>query len=567
MLSGARIATLVAFFAIAAIVSFAAMDRWRAGSPSATLVPDGPESNNRFVVTEAPPQSMLHRGDRVEIDDRRAVATWQFHSLAVGSVLNVRRMSPGTPQILGDPIVPSRAPHYASIVVVIQAMFLAIAALIATRGRSSGSLSLAWLFALLVLLFNPTTPAWPDWLVLVYDVLGAPLAIAAFLCATDFASRFAGDPDARWARRIRRIAFIAGGIAIVANLGLAVQMLSSPTTPLAAQYASSASILAEVLFFLAALWFAFAKAPVEERQRVRWVASALAVGIVGLVAEIIGSAVGISEPARDLPLILLVAMPIGCAYAILRYRLLDIAFVVNRATVFGITSLLVLSALAIVDYGLTKLLGSWLVDHGTSVQLAVALVIGIATRPLHARVDTIVDDVFFRQRHDTERALRRFANDVAFIDDANAVYRRTVQTVSVAAGLSCTLFVTVQREIAVAASSDERHPPPAVDHNDAALVRLRATREPVDLHELDTSLAGDFGFPMFARNRLVGVLICAGKSNGAAAYAPDELDAIGAVARAAGLALDLLRIENLERELERFRYRSHDQSASTDPSR
>jgi hypothetical protein len=58
---------------------------------------------------------------------------------------------------------------------------------------------------------------------------------------------------------------------------------------------------------------------------------------------------------------------------------------------------------------------------------------------------------------------------------------------------------------------------------------------------------------MFARNRLSGLLVCDGKAAGPAAYAPDELDAIAAVANAAGLALDLLRIESLERELEALR--------------
>jgi len=233
--------------------------------------------------------------------------------------------------------------------------------------------------------------------------------------------------------------------------------------------------------------------------------------------------------------------------------LLDIAFVLNRATVFGITSLLVIAALALVDWGLQTLLGSWLLHTGLYVQLALALAIGIATRPLHDRVDAFVDDVFFRQRHETERTLRAFARDVSYIDDAKVVLDRTVETVARAAQLRCAMLLMTGDGLATAAASGEAEAPTLVDRNDAAVVRVLATREPVDLHRVDTALGGDFAFPMFARSRLIGILVCSGKTDGPTAYAPDELDAIGNVAHASGLALDLLRIERLERELEAFR--------------
>ena len=38
-----------------------------------------------------------------------------------------------------------------------------------------------------------------------------------------------------------------------------------------------------------------------------------------------------------------------------------------------------------------------------------ALALGLSMRFLHHRVDSFVDSVFFRKRHDNERALRRFA--------------------------------------------------------------------------------------------------------------------------------------------------------------
>ncbi len=70
-------------------------------------------------------------------------------------------------------------------------MFIAVAALIAARGTASGSMQLAWLFVLLVPLFNPTSPGWPGRAVVAYVILGGAIGVSAFMCAVNFATRFA----------------------------------------------------------------------------------------------------------------------------------------------------------------------------------------------------------------------------------------------------------------------------------------------------------------------------------------------------------------------------------------
>ena len=564
MLPVARVATLAGFLVIAAIEVFGAVDRTHAGLPAATLAPETSTSDRRFVVTHVRAGSRLHLGDHVEIDDPSLLAAVQFHALAAGSTLRVRRISPPPEVTIDEPVIANMASTLIFVLVVIQAMFLGLAAVVAARGRSSGSLQLAWLFALLVLLFNPTGPSWPHGLILAYEILDGATAVAAFWCAGDFASRFLGDPEAAWARRFRRLSL---GLAVVAcgvSLGVSVQSVTATATPLVLQDAVFAALLAQTVLLLVGLAIAFRKAPEGERQKALWVAASLGVGIVGLVSAIVAEFAGIKEPLRDLPLLLLAAMPVGCAYAILRYRLLDIAFIINRATVFGITSLLVLAGLALVDYGLQNLLGSWLLRTGLYVQLGLALAIGIATRPLHGRVDAFVDDLFFRERHRAERDLRQFAHDVAYIDDASVVLERTAETVARAAELRCSLFL-LQADGGFRSAPKRAPFEDAIERNDAAIVRMLATRTHVDLHDVPTAIAGDFAFPMFARDRLLGILVCGDKTAAVAAYAPDELDAISVVARAAGFALDLLRIEALERELETLRASARGASAIVTP--
>jgi hypothetical protein len=555
MLSAARIASLLAFGIIALLQVFAFFDRAHTGTLDAQLVPDDSRrSSSRFVVLDAPAGSPLRRGDHITILEAGDVAAFDLHALTTGATVSVRRTSPLPQTTLAVPVVAQPAP-LGLVVLIFAAMFLGIAILVATRGRAPGSLSLAWCSALLVLLFSPVSPAWPHAFALAFAICAGALAIAAMLCAVDFTTRFAGDADAPWARRLRAVSRATGIASIAFELGVTFVAFHADAMSNATQDVEFAGLILQPILFLIGLALAYAKAPPADRQRVAWVTISLGTGIVGFIVGVALRIADVPEPLRDYPLVLVAAMPLGCAYAILRYRLLDIGFVVNRATVFGITSLLVLAALALVDYGLQAWLGSWLVRTGMYVQLGLALAIGIATRPLHDGVDRVVDDLFFRRRHEAERALRQFARDVAHIDDPAVVLQRTVDTVARAAELRCAVYVSVDNRLRRAAASAGDATPSGLDRNDGAAVRLLATREPIDLHDVETALPGDFAFPMFARNRLCGLLVCDGKADGPAAYAPDELDAIGAVATATGLALDLLRIETLERELEALRPR------------
>lgn len=550
---GSRIVTLVAFAGIFLVALLAAIERGHSGYVAASIVPLDAASNTRFVVRSAPQGDPLHRGDRIEITDPATLAALEYHDLRVGATIEVLRISPLPQVVVREPIVGSTLRGVEWLVFAIQAMFVAIAALIAARGRANGSQQLAWFFVLLVLTSNPTTISWPLVLVIVYAVVGGALTAIALLCASEFTWRFTGDSQGSWARRYRAVARGTGVVAIASIAGVSWHSLNAATTPVFAQNAVVGLFVVQAALFLLGLGVGYARASRSERQRIVWIVGSLGIGIVALMATIFLNLAGIPEPVRDLPLLALAVMPLGCAYAILRYRLLDVGFVVNRATVFAITSILVLAALALVDYGLQSLLGSWLRETGIVVQLGLALVIGISTRPLHGRIDTLVDDLFFRSRNEAVRALRHFARDVAFIDRADVAIERTVETIGGAARLDAALYLVGDRAYECVATSERGNFATGVDPNDVAVVRLLATREHVDLHGLHGAVAGDFAFPMFARNRLLGFLTVAGKVDGAAAYAPDELAAIGEVARATGLALDLLRVEALERELAEMR--------------
>lgn len=223
------------------------------------------------------------------------------------------------------------------------------------------------------------------------------------------------------------------------------------------------------------------------------------------------------------------AAPLGLMYAFLSRRLLDVGFVLNRAAVFAGVSLFVVGTFTLAEWAL----GGWLHSAGrvanVAVSAAIALALGLSLHQIHRRVDRIVDNVFFRKRHEDEHALKRFAREAAFISDPNVVIERATKTLEQHTGALSVEF----------ALHDGDGHYGSVNENDAALVTLRASHELVDLHLAETALKGEFAYPMLARGRLVGALVLGPKDTGEP-YAPDESAAIAQLAHGVGVALDLL---------------------------
>ncbi|MEZ4767387.1 MAG: hypothetical protein R2844_03065 [Caldilineales bacterium] len=103
------------------------------------------------------------------------------------------------------------------------------------------------------------------------------------------------------------------------------------------------------------------------------------------------------------------AMPIGVAFSVLRYRLWDIDVLVRKTLVYA--SLTVL--LALVFFGVVTLLSS-LFSTVTGQQSALAvvistLVIAALFNPLRRRLQEGIDRRFFRRKYDAQQVLARFA--------------------------------------------------------------------------------------------------------------------------------------------------------------
>jgi len=258
----------------------------------------------------------------------------------------------------------------------------------------------------------------------------------------------------------------------------------------------------------------------QDRQRLAWV-------LVSFVPFLVGVVAGNLHPWSTDPIWWALQnasfffIPAGLTYAALAKRMFDLGFIVNRAVVFAGVSIVVVGAFVLLEWAL----GRWFEDvsHATSlaVNAGLALALGLSIRFVHAKIDGVVDNVFFRKRHENETVLRRFAREAGFFTDSATLLERTRTTI-----LAHSEVTTVDLVMAR-----------ALDPNDAAVVAMRAWHDPVDLTACDTSLRGEMAFPMLAHGTLVGAIVCGPKRTGER-YAPDELESLEAVAHGVGLALD-----------------------------
>jgi hypothetical protein len=273
-----------------------------------------------------------------------------------------------------------------------------------------------------------------------------------------------------------------------------------------------------------------AAAPADA-QRVGWIVAAfggswlfwLLAGPLGIVWQHIGW--NTFAFAWRLAAAANLVLPLVLSYAALSRRLFDIGFVINRTVVFGGVSAIVIGLFVLLEWAV----GRWFegASHATSLVLngVLVLVLGVSLRFIHARVDAVVDGVFFRKRHENERALRRFAREAAFVTDREVLLQRTLTEIREHSEVSRASIILT----------------PDLPANDPAVLAFLAWHEPVELSRCKTELSGEYAFPMFGHGELQGATICGPKIN-EERYAPDEIETFKELASGVGIALWSLKV-------------------------
>ncbi len=179
----------------------------------------------------------------------------------------------------------------------------------------------------------------------------------------------------------------------------------------------------------------FHRARGDERQQIKWFASAATLTLVWILVFGQSTLRGLPGVIVDLSaLVVIPSIPIATGIAILRYRLYDIDLLINRTLVYGsLTATLV----ALYFGGIVVLQRVFVLLTGQQSTLAVVastLAIAAFFVPLRRRVQGFVDRRFYRRKYDARKTLETFSlklrNETdleALNNDLVGVVRETMQ--------------------------------------------------------------------------------------------------------------------------------------------
>jgi hypothetical protein len=291
--------------------------------------------------------------------------------------------------------------------------------------------------------------------------------------------------------------------------------------------------VAPLLVFL----LGYARAASDARLRIRWILVGAA--LVPLLV------LPISVPVRE---IVLVAFPAILTYAVLRQRLVEVRVVLNRTLVFALLMGVIVAFFALMEILAER---STLSQRASlSIEIGVPLALGVLFHHMQRRIEALVDRFFFRREHRAREALESFVHDAGFIESSQTLIERAVASFGqYVSGQGAALYEQ-DGEGFICVGSNMRAPPPReLGRDDPALVRVRGSLRPLDLHDVGGSSLGPAGLalPLALRGRLFGLLVCGPKIAGR--YAQTEIDEIGRAAHEVGASLFALRVQASEAQV------------------
>lgn len=405
------------------------------------------------------------------------------------------------------------------------------------------------LFAINPTLLESDPRIFPAYLFLAKLVWSAPpiLLLAFALAARQQSGQKVG--------RLWTAVLIAYGVAqITCSIYRAWRFLSGTPIEMAGATRDIMAALQVLGFVLCFLVLAVGWRQSRGDERTRYGFMLVATVLLTTCSQILRLVINLTDQDWTLGNPLVVVDLVGCvagtlvfAYAVLRHRIVDLGFAVNRTLVYA-----VVSAVLLVAFGLIE----WAVDHFVPIQgreenvlvdAAIAVGVFLTFHRVRAVVEHGIEGVFFRRWQQAEAALRRFVREAAFVKSAEALDRAFAAAMTRFADEAEAALYLLDDDGYRRASGRVTGVGEFIEVDDPVLVALRAEPKPLEPGDTRSSLAATLAAPMLHRNDVIGVVLLGRKPSGLS-YRPDEIELIGWATQQVGLDLHALKVERLEIE-------------------
>lgn len=290
------------------------------------------------------------------------------------------------------------------------------------------------------------------------------------------------------------------------------------------------------------IWLAGTAAP-EDRVRVRWFISTIALcGCICPVLFAINDAYIHNGTVAVLTYYATSFSLVGPIYATLRHQLVDLDVILSRSAVFGIISLTLVLIFLALEWLANTVAEAQVGDRWTGatqfVSFVIAIAVGLSIDPVHERVKSAVNAVFFRER------LRKLRLLESFISESNYVESRTTL---LKLAFAATRDSIETSEIAIYLGDNDRYTrihatheriPQELDRSERLILQLLQRASPFvsDVEPLRAWLI----VPLHVRTETLGFIAC-GRKHDRTRYLADEEGTLERVAHHVATSYALLR--------------------------
>ena len=397
----------------------------------------------------------------------------------------------------------------------------------------------------------------------VLNIIRTTFLMIGYVAFLSFALRFPNMQARGWRARIEFALPLLLLVILTSDyVGWVTQFYDSPLAWIAsAGYIQTPLYVAFEVIAVASLVGMYRGSPPETKHRLTWVVLGAVVSysvilfrdvtIHQIETSVYGSWFCIAIQSLS------TLAPLAIAYGVLRHRVIDVRFVINRAVVYAVVTSVLIGLLATTYWLIGRLLQQ--TQLAAILQLAVAIVIGISLQRSYKHIEALINRWFFKSVYDAQEHLSRVAATLSSAESAQAL-ETTLATEPVIA-LSLTAGALFRRRDdgpfeRVAAvgwlPTDNR----TLAGDDPLVLHLQAERAPLSLTHtrfmeayLHAKTNGaEEAVPIFSRGSLTAIALYGSHSNGTK-IDPLERSALAKLAIPAERAYDLLRArsENVRR--------------------
>ena len=276
---------------------------------------------------------------------------------------------------------------------------------------------------------------------------------------------------------------------------------------------------------ISSLFFRYRRAGGDERQQVKWFGLGAAVALTGVLGAGVAQALGAQVVSIAVGTIGILAVPLGAAIGILRFRLFTIDVVISKAIVYGSLAVLISAVYA----GLVAGVGQFAGTYGTPALSAIAAaIVALAFQPARRWLQHVANRLVYGQRATPYEVLAEFADQAAHAYSIDDALPYMAQIVASGTGAQrAEVWLRVGTELRRAACW------PA-DHGSAS------RSIPIKSDELPEFAPGESVFPVIHQSDLLGAIVVQAPASDPITAEKEKL--IANLAAQAGLVLRNVRL-------------------------